>query len=144
MTNKIAYCCKCIYRLDGNIIYSQMYIRFRGNELGSMLHLDVMIAKDENYFICSCITCVAEMIHNLTVTLPGFCKSNVCLSFSHCYSRILYMLEDVKAMNLKSSYEVANYTKFRLTREDICNGCLNCFLLSLREFSKPFVLDEYL
>ena len=84
-----------------------------------MLHLDVMMAKDENYFVCSCITCIAEMIHNLTVTLPEFCKSNVCLCFNCCYSRILYMLEDIKAMNLRSSYEVANYTKFCLTREDI-------------------------
>ena len=116
-------------------IFSQVYIRFRGNELGSMLHLNVMIGKDENDFICSCITCVTEMIHNLTVTLPGFCKSNVCLSFSRCYSRILYMLDDVKAMNLKSSYKFVNYTKFHLTREDIHNKRLNCFLLSLRIFN---------
>ena len=80
------------------------------------------------------------MIHNLTVTLPEFCKSDVCLFFNHCYSRICYMLEDIKALNLKSTREVANYNKFCLAREDICNRCLNCFLLSLREFLMPFVL----
>ena len=84
MTNKIAYCCKCIYCLGRNVIYSQMYIRCRGTELGYMLHLDAMIAKDENYFFCSCMTCITELTHNLTVTLLEFCKNDVSLSFSHC------------------------------------------------------------
>ena len=84
------------------------------------------------------------MSYNLTVTLPDLCVSDVCVSFICCYSRNFSMLQDIKAMNLKSTREVANYTKFRLSREDICNRCINCFLLSLREFLMPFVLDEYL
>ena len=138
MTNKSAYCCKCVHRLDRNVIYSQMYIRFRGTQLGYMLHLDDMIAKDKNYFVCSCIKCIAEMVLNLTVTLPNFCKSDVCVSFSRCYSRILYMLEDIKVMNLKSALEVANYSKFRLTREDICNKCLNCLFIIIKRVFNAF------
>ena len=123
-----------------------MYIRYRGTELGYMLLLDVMMAKDRNYFVCSCIKCIAEMTYNPAVALPNFCKTNVCVSFNHCYSRICNMLQNIKAINLKSMHEVATYTKFQLSREDICNRCLNCVLLSLREFLMlmPFVLDEYL
>ena len=57
-----------------------MRIRFRGNVLGFMLRVDVMVTDGENYFVGWYIKCVTEMIHNLTVTLPGFCKRNICLS----------------------------------------------------------------
>ena len=67
------------------------------------------------------------MTYNLAVTLPKFCKTDVCVSFNCCYSRICNMLEEIKAMNLKSMHEVPNYAKSRLSREDICNRCLNCF-----------------
>ena len=86
ITNKVAYCCKCVCRKDGNVIYSQMYIKFRGTELGFMLHLDVMIAKNENYFVYSCITCIAVFVESC-LTLEYLFFGSVMLVFELHYRK---------------------------------------------------------
>ena len=77
-------------------------------------------------------------------TRKASCVNRLC-SYP-CSKCLEYYLHFFTCKRSRSAYLLllltilsANYTKLRLTRKDICNGCLNCFLISLREFLMSFV-----
>ena len=49
---RVGYACKCMYRLCDNhpYLYSEMYLRYARE--GLIVHLDVLIAKRKDQFVC--------------------------------------------------------------------------------------------
>ena len=84
---KIAYCCKCVYRMDFCKIkmFPEMYVYFvKDIETGFRIHLDMFVAKKNDIVISCCDYCLHKILIKTCVT-PKYPDDDVCIAFCKCY-----------------------------------------------------------
>ena len=102
---RLAYACKCIYRLCdihtiGNVsetrkcMYLEMHLRYVRE--GLFVHLDVMIAKRKDLVVFVCINCLFKVYRRISFVqdIPKEFEF-VCLSYHKCFANIDYMFYEM-------------------------------------------------
>ena len=153
---RLAYTCKCIYRLCdihtivGNVsetrkcMYLEMYVRYARECL--IVHLDVLIAKRKDLFVCVCLNCLFKVYRRISF-VPDIPKEIdfVCLSYHKCFANIDYMFDEIHDKDEKVNDNPAIiFMHINRCLNNICNLCMTHLVISPKYFFMPFIPDEYL
>ena len=144
---KLAYACNCIYRADASneSIYAEIYLNFvKDLEEGSYLHLAVVVAKENGCVVSACAECIGKIVEK-TYELPEYPENidRVCSRFCYCYTNIWFLFSKIKELKKCSRRSVIRYLHSSRHTRDICNNCMKCFIMSLKSFLMPYVIDEH-
>ena len=139
---KLAYACACIYRLDKyqqsrGSMYSKIYLDYvQDMKKGFSLHL---VQKKNDLLVSACVDYFKKTVNRLNILLEYPEKIGcVCNCFHICYSRIWSFFEGVDQLGkAPSRRSLIQHIHSRRLWYDICNSCMSCFVMSLREFFLP-------
>ena len=108
-----------------------------------------MIAKENNCVVSACDGCVKSIVDRLSL-LPEYPENidYVFNSFCYCYENIWSLFTGMDALNKWSRRTLIQYLNSyspysAVCRRDICNKCMKCFIMSLKGFLMPYIIDEY-
>ena len=127
-------------------IYANVYLKYAADFAeGSYLRLAVVIAKENGCVVSACAESIGKIVDRLCI-LPEYPENIdcVCNRFFFCYyanRRSLFSV--MKAMKKCSRRRVIQYLHCSRYRGDICNNCMRCFLISLKGFSMPYLINEH-
>ena len=131
---KIAYCCKCVYRIDFCKIkmFPEMYVNFMKDiKTGFRIHLDMFVAKKNDIFISCCGHCLHKILIKTWVT-PNYSDDNVCITFCKRYVKIAEFLEGIILLGNCTTSRLLQY--YHNTRYSFCKSCMCNYILSLKNF----------
>ena len=144
---KLAYACNCIYRADASneSIYSDIYLNFvKELEEGSQLHLAAIVAEENGCVVSGCADCIGKIVEK-TSELPEYPEKidRVCNHLCYCYTNSWLLFSKMKELKKCSTRSVMQYLHSSQQMRDICNKCMKCFIMSLKIFLMPYVIDEH-
>ena len=127
-------------------MYSQIYLDYvQDIKKGFSLHLVVMIAKENDVVVSACVDCLKKIVDRLCI-LPEHPEKigYVCHRFHVCYSSIWSLFKGVDEQGkAPSRRSLIQYIHSCSHWHDICNCCMSCFIMLLREFFMPHFIEEH-
>ena len=131
---KIAYCCKCVYRMDFCKIkmFPEMYVYFiKDIKTGFRIHLDMFVANENDIVISCCGHCLHEILIKTCIML-NYPDDDVCIAFFKCYVKITGFLEGIVLLGNCTTRRLLQY--YHNARYYFCESCMCTFILSLKNF----------
>ena len=90
--------------------------------------------------VSSCADCIGKILEKIS-ELSEYPENidRVCNRFC-CYTNIWLLFSKIKELKKCSRRSVIQYLH---SSRDICNKCMKCFIMSLKGFLMPYVVDEH-
>ena len=127
-------------------IYANVYLKYAADFAeGSYLRLAVVIAKENGCVVSACAESIGKIVDRLCI-LPEYPENIDCVCnrfFFYCYANMRSLFSGMKAMKKCSRRRVIQCLHCSRYRRDICNNCIRCFLMSLKGFFMPYLIDEH-
>ena len=143
---KLACACNCIYCSDvANVsLYADAYLKYVAYFAeGSYLHLVVVIAEKNGCVVSACAECFGKIVDRLSM-LPEYPENIdcICNCFFYCCTSIWSLFLGMKALKKCSRRIVIGYLHCSCYSQDVCNNCMKCFLIYLKGFFMPYLIDD--
>ena len=113
-------------------------------EDGSYLHLAVVVAKKNGCVVSTSADCIGKIVEK-TSELSEYPENidGVCNRFCCCYTKICLLFSRIKELKICFRPSLIQDLYSNRHTRDICNKCMNCFIISLKSFLMRYVINEH-